>query len=69
MAVGKKSWCDFVIYTTHGLNVQRIAFALDYWANKLLPKLIQFFYKSCVAAEIVNPIRVLRMSMWNLSIV
>ena len=66
MAVGKRPWCDFVIYTTRGVSVQRIPFDQDYWDNKLLPKLTTF-YKCCVAPEIVSPIHVLGMPMRNLS--
>ncbi len=39
MAVGERAWCDFVIYTTHGLSVQTIPFDQD---TILLPKLTTF---------------------------
>ena len=43
MAVGLRPWCDFVVYTTKGVSVQRIQFDNDYWDNELLPKLIDFY--------------------------
>ena len=38
MAVGNRPWCDFVIYTTKGINVQRIQFDKVYWEKTLLTK-------------------------------
>lgn len=55
MAVGKRPWCDFVVYTKKGVSVQRIFLDLDYWENKLLPKL-QEFYDCCLLPEIVSPV-------------
>ena len=26
-----KKWCDFVLFTTKGISVERIAFNEDYW--------------------------------------
>ena len=66
MAVGKRPWCDFVIYTTHGLSVQRIPFDQKYWETILLPKLTTF-YKDCIAPEVVSPVHVLAIPMHNLS--
>ena len=65
MAVGLRPWCDFVVYTTKGVSVQRIQFDNDYWDNELLPKLIDF-YENCIAPEIVSPIHVLGMPVRDL---
>ena len=35
MAIGERPWCDFVIYTQKGINVQRISFNQDYWKVNL----------------------------------
>ena len=43
-------WCDFVIWTKKGLNVQRIVFDKAFWQDKMLFKL-KFFYSSFFAAE------------------
>ena len=57
MAISKRKWCDFIIFTTKGLSVERIQFDSDFW-NELLPKLIDF-YDNCLAPEIVSPVHVL----------
>ena len=57
MAVGDRPWCDFVVYTTKGISVQRINFD-NFWEARLLPKLIDF-YDNCLAPEIVSLVHVL----------
>jgi len=42
MAVGERPWCDFVIYTTQGLRVNRVLFDSDYWEESLYPSLFLF---------------------------
>ena len=39
MAIGGRIWCDFVVYTTKNISVQRIDFDYLYWEQQLLPKL------------------------------
>ena len=58
MAVGERPWCDFVVYTTQGISVQRILFDNDYWNKELVPKLVSF-YDNCIVPEIVCPVHVL----------
>jgi len=65
MAIGERPWCDFVVYTTVGINVQRIHFDVEFWHNSLLPKLIEF-YDNCIGPEIVSPIRNLGLPIRNL---
>ena len=65
MGVGGKPWCDFVVYTTKGISVQRIQFDKDYWENILLPKLIEF-YDNILGPEIVSPVHVLGLPIRNL---
>ena len=65
MAVGDRSWCDFVIYTCKGLSVERIPFDNEFWNNELLPKLVEF-YDKCLAPEIVSPVRVLGLKVRDL---
>ena len=57
MAVGKRPWCDFVVYTTKGINVERIRFNPDYWAEVLMK--LTDFYDKCFAPELVSPLHVL----------
>ena len=59
MATGR-SWCDFVMYTERGLNVERIPFDSTFWEKELLPKLVAF-YDNCLAPEIVCPVHVMGM--------
>ena len=58
MAITGRTWCDFVVYTTKGIAVERITFDKLFWENELLPKLVDFF-DNYVAPEIVSPIHVL----------
>ena len=66
MAIGQRPWCDFVIYTTKGLSVERIQFDNDYWTNTLLPKL-ESFYDNCIAPEVVSPLHTLGLPLRDLS--
>lgn len=66
MAVGQRPWCDFVVFTSVGLSVERVNFNEEYWQNALLPKL-ETFYDNCLAPEIVSPVNVLGMSIWDLT--
>ncbi len=66
MGIGERPWCDFVIYTTKGISVERILLDEKYWKEKLLPKL-NAFYDNCVAPELVSPLHVLGLPMRDLS--
>ena len=66
MAVGQRPWCDFVIFTTKGINVERIPFDNDYWQNTLLPRL-EAFFENCLAPEIVSPMHALGLPIRDLS--
>lgn len=65
MAIGNRPWCDFVIYTLKGISVERVHFDSEFWSNKLLPKLIEF-YDCCMAPEIVSPVHILGMPLRDL---
>lgn len=65
MAITEQSWCDFVIYTEKGISEERIPFDAEFWNNKLLPKLIDFF-DNCLAPEIVSPVNALGIPVRNL---
>ena len=58
-------WCDFVIYTTKGIAVNRVHFSEELWSNQLLPCLIKF-YSKCIAPEIVSPVHVLGLPIRDL---
>ena len=65
MAICKREWCDFVIYTTKGIAVNRVHFNEEFWSNQLLPCLIKFYTK-CIAPEIVSPVHVLGLPIRDL---
>lgn len=65
MAIGGRTWCDFVIFTNKGINVERIAFDECYWQNVLLPKL-EAFFDNCLVPEIVSPIHALGLPIRDL---
>ena len=66
MAITKRKWCDFVIYTTKGIAVQTIEFDPVFWTDELLPKLVTFF-DNCFAPAIVCPIHLLGIKTHNLT--
>ena len=63
MAIGGRMWCDFVIFTRKGVDIQRIMFDKGYWTEQLLPKLED----NCFAPELVSPIHALGLPMRDLS--
>ena len=58
MAVRDSHWCDFVIYTSKGANIERIKFDGKYWEENF-PK----FYDSCIATKAVSPLHSVDCSM------
>ena len=52
LAITCRTWCDFVLYTSKGLVVDRVAFDADYWEN--LQKNILGFYFKHMLPEIVD---------------
>ena len=66
MAIGHRPWNDFIIYTTKGINVERIHFDKLFWEKELLPKLVHF-YDNCLAPEILHPMHALGLPVRDLS--
>ena len=62
LAITGRKWCDFVIYTKRGISVETISYNEEFWKNKLLPALTEF-YENCVAPEIVSPVHLVGMQM------
>ena len=56
MAIGHRTWCDFIVYTTKGMSIERIYFENLFWDGELLPKLTNF-YNNCFAPKILHPMR------------
>lgn len=44
MGLSGVPWCDFIVYTSKGLSVERIKFDQDHW-NKLCGKLCDYYFK------------------------
>lgn len=49
-----RTFCDFIVYTEHGIDVQRIERDDEFWQTEMEPFLTRF-YKECVLPEIVDP--------------
>ena len=43
LAICGLNWCDFVVYTTQGMHVERIKFDSNFWAIEMLPRLAEFY--------------------------
>ena len=52
LAATGRLWCDFVVYTTKDLSVERIFFDTDFWSSAE-EKIVEF-YVSCVLPQIVH---------------
>ena len=55
MAIMKVRWCDFVVWTTADMHIERIYFNQNFWEDSLLPKL-ESFYVNSVVPEILTGI-------------
>ena len=53
MAITRRRWCDFVIWTPHSTTVERINFDEEFWAT-VVPKL-ELFYDRAIVPELVSP--------------
>ena len=62
MAITERKWCDFTVYTSKGMSIERIAFDEEFWRNEVLPKLVTF-YDKCMCPSIVSPVHILGMKV------
>ena len=53
MAITRRSWCDFVVWTPKGMSVERIMFEEDLWAE-IKPKLLKFYQKALLPELALN---------------
>lgn len=56
MALYEVEWCDFVIWTRKGINVQRIPFNKDLW-SEMLPKLEKFYLTGMIPELFSNRVK------------
>ena len=54
MAIIGVHWCDFVVYTSAGIFVERITFDQFYWENTLFPCLKNFYVSHMVPELVCN---------------
>jgi len=45
LAITRRPWCDFCVWSPHGVSVERINRDKTFWENKMFPKLKQFYLK------------------------
>ena len=45
MATLQLQWCDFVVYTSKDLFVERITFNSSFWEKSLVPELTRFYFE------------------------
>ena len=65
MAVGRRLWNDFIVYTTKGIHIERVSFDKHFWEKELLPKLKSFF-ENCLAPEILHPMHAIGLPLRDL---
>lgn len=53
LAITKRSWCDFVVWTPKGISVERIQFDPSFW-QAMVPKL-DSFYHDAILPELTAP--------------
>ncbi len=63
MGVTKRQWCDFIVFTTKGISIERIEFDDEFWQD-----LVLCLTDNCLAPEIVSPIHVLGLKVRNLNL-
>lgn len=53
MAITRRSWCDFVVWTPKGMSVERIAFDAELWVESKTT--LQAFYQRAILPELALP--------------
>lgn len=48
LAICGLTWCDFIVYTSQGIHVERIQFDPHFWAIEMLPRLAEFYINYAV---------------------
>ena len=55
LAITQSLWCDFVVWTPHGISIERIERDTNLWQQKILPKL-RMFYHEYLLPELADPV-------------
>ena len=53
LAITRRRWCDFVIWTPKGMSVERVHFDAEFWEN-IKPKLLRF-HREALLPELALP--------------
>ena len=53
MGVTGAQWCDFIVYTSKGMHVERIAFDPNYWRT-LRNQLLQYYFEHFIKFAAVD---------------
>lgn len=53
MAITKRSWCDFVVWTQYGMSVERIPFDDSFWEQAKAK--LKAFYETAILPELADP--------------
>jgi hypothetical protein len=48
LAISKRSWCHFIVWTNKGLQYETIHYDKEIWENVMLPKLNAFFCRAII---------------------
>ncbi|XP_063217698.1 uncharacterized protein LOC134540509 [Bacillus rossius redtenbacheri] len=54
--ITRRKWCDFVVWTTKGISIERIVRDDCFWLEKMESKLLRFF-NNCLLPELADPCR------------
>lgn len=54
MAITKRPWCDFVVWTPKGISIERIQQDSSFWTKSMLPRLLDF-YETALLPELAAP--------------
>jgi hypothetical protein len=54
MAITRRPWCDFVVWTPKGVSIERIQQDSSFWTDSMLPKLLAF-YEHALLPELAAP--------------
>ena len=53
MAICRRTWCDFVIWTPYSITIERINFDENFWKDTY--KKLEQFYDAAVLPELASP--------------
>ena len=64
LAITKRAWCHFVVWTNKGMEFERICYDKELWENIMLPKLNAFFCSAIVPELFTSRVK-RRLKLYN----